>query len=99
MTLRQLSHLRHTGKRHIGEAVGMTRIKSALGARSDEDEANAVGWRGIVDELNARRRAATEGGAANARQRPVARGKLLARERAPRLVDPGPPFLEVRALA
>src|SRR5260370_40592822 len=77
----------------------MTRIKSALGARSDEDEAHAVGWRGIVDELNARRRAATEGGAAKARQRRVARGKLLARERVARLVDPGSPFLEVGALA
>src|SRR5260370_36291168 len=77
----------------------MTRIKSALGARSDEDEAHAVGWRGIVDELNARGRAASEGGAAKARQRHVARGKLLARERVARLLDPGSSFLEIGALA
>ena len=37
--------------------------------------------------------------ARKARERHVARGKLLARERVARLIDPGSPFLEIGALA
>jgi 3-methylcrotonyl-CoA carboxylase beta subunit len=77
----------------------MTRLKSALGAPAAEDEATIAGWRNLLDELEARRRAAAEGGSAKARERHVARGKLLARERVARLIDPGSPFLEVGALA
>ena len=39
------------------------------------------------------------GGTAAARRRHVERGKLLARDRVDRLVDPGSPFLELSALA
>jgi 3-methylcrotonyl-CoA carboxylase beta subunit len=42
---------------------------------------------------------AMEGGGADARQRHVARGKLLPRERVQRLLDPGTPFLEVGLFA
>ena len=44
----------------------------------------------------ARRR---RGGSSKARERHVARGKLLARERVAGLIDPGSPFLEIGALA
>jgi 3-methylcrotonyl-CoA carboxylase beta subunit len=77
----------------------MTRLKSGLGGRTDEDDANVAGWRSLIDELHARRRAAAEGGSAKARERHVGRGKLLTRERVARLVDPGSPFLEIGALA
>src|SRR5271167_1686428 len=77
----------------------MTRLKSGLGAETEEDEANVAGWRQLLDELAARRGAAAEGGSAKARDRHVGRGKLLARERVARLVDPGSPFLEIGALA
>jgi 3-methylcrotonyl-CoA carboxylase beta subunit len=40
-----------------------------------------------------------EGGPAHARERHLARGKLLPRERVGRLLDPGSPFLEVGLLA
>ena len=59
----------------------MTRIKSALTAKSGEREANAAEWRRLVDELNLRRRAAAGGGSSKACERHVARGKFLARER------------------
>ncbi|MBV1701093.1 MAG: methylcrotonoyl-CoA carboxylase [Hyphomicrobiales bacterium] len=39
------------------------------------------------------------GGAAAARERHIARGKMLARERIDNLIDPGTPFLEFSALA
>ncbi len=50
-------------------------------------------------ELAERRAAAAEGGSHRARERHIARGKLLARERVARLIDPGSPFLEIGALA
>ena len=77
----------------------MTRIKSALTARAGDREANAAEWRRLVDELNQRRQVAAEGGSSKARERHVARGKLLARERIAGLIDPGSPFLEIGALA
>src|SRR5574337_1471598 len=77
----------------------MTRLKSELGEPTDEDTARVALWRSLLDELGARRRSAAEGGAARARQRHVARGKLLPRERVARLIDPGSPFLELSPLA
>ena len=77
----------------------MARLKSGLGAPTAADDANVAGWRNLIDELAQRRRAAAEGGSAKARERHVGRGKLLARERVARLVDPGSPFLEIGALA
>jgi 3-methylcrotonyl-CoA carboxylase beta subunit len=77
----------------------MTRIKSALTTKDGDRAANAAEWRRLIDELNLRRRAAAEGGSMKARERHVARGKLLARERVAGLIDPASPFLEIGALA
>jgi 3-methylcrotonyl-CoA carboxylase beta subunit len=77
----------------------MTRLKTGLGAVTEEDEANAAGWRALVEELAARRSTAAAGGSARARERHVGRGKLLTRERVARLIDSGSPFLEIGALA
>src|ERR1700691_4002288 len=77
----------------------MARLKSALTTKSGGREANAAEWRRLIDELNLRRRAAAEGGSSKARERHVARGKLLARERVAGLIDPASPFLEIGALA
>ena len=63
------------------------------------DLANSEAWGVALRELAVRRAAAAEGGSAKSRDRHVARGKLLARERVARLIDPGSPFLEVGALA
>ena len=77
----------------------MARIKTAWTTNSGEGTANAAEWRRLIDELALRRRTAAEGGSSKARQRHVARGKLLARERVAGLIDPGSPFLEIGALA
>src|SRR5271156_6835942 len=77
----------------------MTRIKSALTAKDGDRAVNAAEWRRLIDELDLRRRVAAEGGSTKARERHVARGKLLARERVAGLIDPGSPFLEIGALA
>ncbi|HEX8933427.1 MAG TPA: carboxyl transferase domain-containing protein, partial [Pseudonocardiaceae bacterium] len=53
----------------------------------------------LVAELRERLAAARQGGPARARQRHLARGKLLARDRVDSLVDPSSPFLELSPLA
>ncbi|GAA1303177.1 carboxyl transferase domain-containing protein [Saccharothrix xinjiangensis] len=53
----------------------------------------------LVDELRAKLRDAARGGPEKARERHVARGKLLPRDRVDALLDPGSPFLELSPLA
>ena len=53
----------------------------------------------LVDELRTRSAQVAAGGGAAAVERHHGRGKLLARERIDRLVDPGTAFLELNALA
>lgn len=55
--------------------------------------------RRLLAELNAKLAAAARGGSERARQRHVARGKLLPRDRVDRLLDAGSPFLELAPLA
>src|SRR5271163_2437115 len=55
--------------------------------------------RALVAELEAKRAKAAEGGPPQARERHLARGKLLPRERVMTLIDPGTPFLELSPLA
>ncbi|MBS9533455.1 methylcrotonoyl-CoA carboxylase [Mycobacterium sp. M1] len=55
--------------------------------------------RQLVAELKAKLATAALGGSEHSRQRHVARGKLLPRDRVDRLLDPGSPFLELAPLA
>ncbi|MGX5770029.1 carboxyl transferase domain-containing protein [Microbacterium trichothecenolyticum] len=55
--------------------------------------------RGLAERLRARLAAASVGGPAAARERHVARGKLLPRDRVTRLLDEGSPFIEIAPLA
>ncbi|WZO36328.1 methylcrotonoyl-CoA carboxylase [Microbacterium sp. LWO14-1.2] len=53
----------------------------------------------LADELRERLAAAALGGSESSRQRHVARGKLLPRDRVARLLDEGSPFVEIAPLA
>ncbi|HYJ68040.1 MAG TPA: carboxyl transferase domain-containing protein [Nocardioidaceae bacterium] len=55
--------------------------------------------RELVDELRQRLERVREGGSDAARDRHLARGKLLVRDRVDRLLDAGSPFLELSPLA
>ncbi|GAB2745032.1 carboxyl transferase domain-containing protein [Nocardioides pakistanensis] len=55
--------------------------------------------RELVEELRARLATVREGGSESARAKHLERGKLLARDRVDRLLDPGSPFLELSPLA
>jgi 3-methylcrotonyl-CoA carboxylase beta subunit len=77
----------------------VARIGSTIDSRSREFLINAGQWQLLIDELEAARAAAALGGNEKSRERHVARGKLLPRERVTHLIDPGSPFLELSPLA
>jgi 3-methylcrotonyl-CoA carboxylase beta subunit len=60
---------------------------------------NEEAWTRLVAELKTRRAEAADGGPPRARERHLARGKLLPRRRVAALLDPGSPFLELSPLA
>ncbi|MBF9197870.1 carboxyl transferase domain-containing protein [Microvirga terrestris] len=74
-------------------------IATSADLTSDAAQASRTAWAELALDLQAKRQAVSEGGPAKARERHLARGKLLPRERVMRLLDPGAPFLELGALA
>ncbi|MGP9822031.1 carboxyl transferase domain-containing protein [Salinarimonas sp. NSM] len=74
-------------------------IASQIDLSSHEAQENRAAWAALAADLRARRAEVAAGGPAKARERHLARGKLLPRERVMRLLDPGAPFLEIGALA
>src|SRR5690606_37858135 len=74
-------------------------LKSAVRTDSAEFRANRAVWQALLDDLAQPRARVAEGGPARSRERHHARGKLTARERVRRLIDPGAPFLEIAPLA
>lgn len=62
-------------------------------------QANAAHQRALAEELRQRLTAVQQGGPPAAHQRHTEQGKLFARERIQRLLDPGSPFLELSPLA
>ncbi len=74
-------------------------LKSALNLQSVDAQTNAVAMASLVDDLKRLLASIGEGGGRVARDRHVARGKLLPRERIQLLLDQGAPFLELSALA
>jgi 3-methylcrotonyl-CoA carboxylase beta subunit len=74
-------------------------IQTTADVTSDDFRANQAAMRALVAELQAQRAKAAEGGPPQARERQLARGKLLPRERVLTLIDPGTPFLELSPLA
>ena len=80
----------------------MPRLRSTLDVEGNDARANAAAMQVLVDDLRARTRSLSNGGAAGddrsiARHRE--RGKLPVRERIDRLIDPGSAFLELSAHA
>ena len=74
-------------------------IVSKLNARSADFQANAAAMQAVVDDLRARVEQIALGGPEAARDKHVARGKLLPRQRVEMLLDPGTPFLEIAPMA
>ena len=77
----------------------MTVLHTDIDPRSTEYSANAAAMRLLVEDLRARVAEVRQGGGETARQRHLARNKLLPRDRVAGLIDPGSPFLELSQLA
>ncbi len=77
----------------------METLTSAVEPSSDGFAANDAAHRALVTELKQRLAAAALGGPERSRERHVARGKLLPRDRVDALLDEGSPFLELAPLA
>lgn len=77
----------------------MAVIESTVDRNSAQFAARADAMRELVADLRQRLQEVSAGGGPAARERHVARGKLLPRERIDMLLDPGTPFLELSPLA
>jgi 3-methylcrotonyl-CoA carboxylase beta subunit len=77
----------------------MTILTSQLNPRSDDFKANVAAMHVVVADLRKTVDQVALGGSESARQKHLARGKLLPRERVNALIDPGSPFLELSQLA
>ncbi len=75
------------------------RLASHVDPASESFRRNAEAQQALSHDLRARLETARLGGPESSRQRHVARGKLLPRERVDTLLDPGSPFLELSPLA
>ncbi|SDX19704.1 3-methylcrotonyl-CoA carboxylase beta subunit [Roseicitreum antarcticum] len=75
------------------------KLSSAILTGSDTFRANRAAHLDALAEMRAAAELAAAGGGAKARDRHVARGKMLPRERVSNLLDPGSPFLEIGAFA
>ena len=77
----------------------MAVIETKIDPRSEGFAANKAAMLKLVEELRANAAKVEQGGGERYTERHKARGKLLARERVERLIDPGSPFLELGQFA
>lgn len=77
----------------------MPKLSTNINPDSPSFQNNYVHMQGLVDDLREKVSTIAQGGSERARQKHLARGKLLPRERIERLLDPGTPFLELSQFA
>ncbi len=77
----------------------MSVIQTGANPRSDLFKANAKAMRGLVEDLREKVSKVRQGGGEKARERHLARGRLLPRERIRQLLDVGSPLLEFSQMA
>ncbi len=77
----------------------MAVLSSIINTRGEAFKKNAAHMEALVADLRTKVAVTSLGGNAKSRERHVARGKLLPRDRIENLIDPGAPFLEFSQLA
>ena len=77
----------------------MSILRSVLDTGSESFAANAAAMAALVTDLETTIATTEQGGGKAARDKHLARNKLLPRERVRALIDPGSPFLELSQLA
>jgi len=74
-------------------------IDTRIDAKSDDYAANYAANKALADDLHAKRRHIEAGGSDRAREKHLARGKLLPRDRVRGMLDKDTPFLEIGLFA
>src|SRR5207248_1992213 len=74
-------------------------LSSAFDRASEQARTSRESMSALVADLHKKLDAVRQGGPERAREKHAKAGKLLARERIERLLDPGSPFLEIAPLA
>src|SRR5690606_37578456 len=82
-----------------GNPEPMPVIQSNLNVRSEDFQENRRHMHELLADLRDKVELIKQGGGEKSRERHVARGKLLPRDRVQALIDPGAPFLEFSQLA
>lgn len=77
----------------------MTIINSLISTNDEEYKKNFEAYQDLIENLRALRQQALEGGTQKAREKHIAKKKMLPRHRVEALIDPGSPFLELAMLA
>ncbi|HYO36598.1 MAG TPA: hypothetical protein VER97_11020, partial [Geodermatophilus sp.] len=83
----------------VNPVDGGTVLGTRADVRGEASARNAAAQQELRAQLHDRLAAAALGGPERTRERHVARGKLLPRDRVDTLLDPGSPFLELSPLA
>ncbi|KAF9167278.1 Methylcrotonoyl-CoA carboxylase beta chain, mitochondrial [Actinomortierella ambigua] len=84
---------------HRSHEEQATVLPNHIDPHKPEFKENAARMQALVDDMNARVAEIKLGGGKVARDRHIARKKLLPRDRVDRLLDPGSPFLEIGQFA
>jgi len=77
----------------------MTLLKSNVQIHDQEYQKNFEHMQKLVKDLQSQISTITQGGSKKAQEKQLKQGKLLARQRIEKLLDPGSPFLELSQLA
>lgn len=84
---------------HPHHASAISVLPTTVDTSSQEFKDNASQLGEILEKMNSLHSTIAQGGPQKARDKHVARGKMLPRDRVTALIDPGTPFLELSALA
>ena len=77
----------------------MYRLQSKINTNSEEFKKNKEDFLTLLNKYREIYKVVTRGGSENTIKKHKERGKLLARERIDKLIDPNTPFLELSPLA
>ena len=77
----------------------MNQIQSKINVRSEDFKTNQAAMQTLVDDLKQKVATIALGGGEKAREKHLARGKLLVRDRIDQLIDAGTAFLEIGQIA
>ena len=77
----------------------MNKLDSNISTSSKEYKENLVAMLKTIEDFKSKLNNIEDGGSKKAREKHIARGKMLARDRIKNLIDPGSPFLELSSFA